>query len=242
MNYYLTDGSLIGFYTAAFDAYPDKDAILSRNQELQLSFSDTYRTVPPDEEKANRVCRTLSAYDKRSLGEFDRLLRSYSADREQIAFRYLKMICQAKGPVRGRLSHPYVLDVVNYIGKIGRELDHLHGFLRFTENSAGVLYAPFEPDNNIIDLLMPHFIARLKTFSFILHDKKRNLAAIYNTKQWILVQLSEDAAFEPSQDEAEIQDLWRCYYDSVGISERKNTKLMKRCMPVRYWKYLPEKH
>lgn len=241
MNYYITDGTLPGFYTAAFDAYTDRASYLTSCRTIQTQLGDTFTEVRTDESKANRVCATLTRYDRECLWEIDRILRSPDEKREQIAFAYLKLICKEKMPVRRRLSDNRVLDVTDILDKISRELDHLHGFLRFTENSAGVLYAPCEPDNNIIDLLTPHFVARIKSFPFLIHDKKRNLATLYDTKTWALVQLVGDAEFIPSQTEEEMQSLWKKYYDSIGIRERQNTRLMKRCMPVRYWKYLPEK-
>ena len=35
--------------------------------------------------------------------------------------------------------------------------------------------------------------------------------------------------------------LWKHYYEAINISERKNHRRMRSCMPQRYWKHLPEK-
>ncbi|MEJ7663065.1 MAG: DUF4130 domain-containing protein [Hymenobacter sp.] len=37
------------------------------------------------------------------------------------------------------------------------------------------------------------------------------------------------------------QVLWQAYFDHVNIPERRNLKLHRRHMPLRYWKYLSEK-
>ena len=37
------------------------------------------------------------------------------------------------------------------------------------------------------------------------------------------------------------QVLWQAYFDHVNIPERKNLKLHRRHMPLRYWQYLSEK-
>ena len=35
--------------------------------------------------------------------------------------------------------------------------------------------------------------------------------------------------------------LWQDYYKSIAIKERENPKLLRRCLPVRYWKNLTER-
>ena len=44
--------------------------------------------------------------------------------------------------------------------------------------------------------------------------------------------------FKGTKDE--YVDLWKCYFESTTIKERKNPKLQKRMMPLRYWKHLSE--
>jgi hypothetical protein len=35
--------------------------------------------------------------------------------------------------------------------------------------------------------------------------------------------------------------MWKSYYDTMAIKERLNPRLLRRCLPVRYWKHLPER-
>ena len=44
-----------------------------------------------------------------------------------------------------------------------------------------------------------------------------------------------------SEYEKAFECLWKRYYRSVNIKERPHEKQMKGYMPVRYWKFLPEK-
>ena len=46
----------------------------------------------------------------------------------------------------------------------------------------------------------------------------------------------------PDREEDKFLKLWRLYYDSVTIPERKNEKQMYGYMPARYHKNLPEKN
>ena len=45
-----------------------------------------------------------------------------------------------------------------------------------------------------------------------------------------------------SENEKNFRNLWRTYYDSITIAERKNEKQMYAYMPRRYHKHLPEKN
>ncbi|HMX40265.1 MAG TPA: DUF4130 domain-containing protein, partial [Saprospiraceae bacterium] len=42
--------------------------------------------------------------------------------------------------------------------------------------------------------------------------------------------------------EGSYQRLWRTYFSSTNIRERRNMKLHLQNVPSRYWKYLSEKH
>lgn len=108
------------------------------------------------------------------------------------------------------------------------------------ESKDGVLYAPYSPDNDITDLIMPHFAERMKSERFVIHDTKRKFAGMYDGREWIICGVGE-AEIYLSEYEQAFKNLWKKYYSAVNIKERPHEKQMKSYMPVRYWKYLPEK-
>ena len=112
-------------------------------------------------------------------------------------------------------------------------------------------YAPIEPDHNILALLVPHFTARFAGQKWFIHDRRRNLGAYYDGRECRLVsgvEISDQLAASlqgrkaGSEDEEEMlcRELWQEYFTSTALEERKNEKLQKQHMPVRYWKYLTE--
>ncbi len=239
MNVYFFEHTRRGFYSAVFDAFPDKDAFLA-GRDFQLGFGD--REVPDatDSAKSERVKRKIALYDRHALTDIDAMLRSDGAQKEQTALGYIRSLMREKAPVREMFADPAVFDAGVLTRKVAWEIDKMYGFLRFMENENGVLYAPFEPDCDIVDLLAPHFIARFRAQQFILHDVRRKKAVLYNGKDCIAVPLDRADVYL-SRDEKALQSLWKEYYASVNIPERANPRLMKGYMPVRYWKYLPEK-
>ncbi|MBQ3221882.1 MAG: TIGR03915 family putative DNA repair protein [Clostridia bacterium] len=237
--FYLFDGSENGFLTAFLLAFQDKNArISSKSAQLLLGQEPVF--VRTDDDRAQRAKARLLSFDNGCHKDLNALLRCGREDNEQVAFEYLRFLAQKKRPVRGMLAEPAVYRAVEYIKKVGLEIHHFHGFIRFIECESGALYAPFEPDNDICDLLVPHFRARLPAFPFVLHDVKRKKAAVYDGANAFLAPL-EKAEIMISADESAWQGLWKKYYSAVNIPSRERLKQMRGYMPARYWKYMPER-
>jgi probable DNA metabolism protein len=103
-----------------------------------------------------------------------------------------------------------------------------------------ILYAPIEPDNDIVEFLAPHFVDRLKEEVFIIHDKKRNKAVVYANNDWYITDFADDGFLSKTKEEEGYRRLWRLYFDTIAIRERTNPACQKRFMPVRYWSNLVE--
>ena len=239
MNVFMTDGTAAGFYTAVFDAYKYDDALIT-SQNTQLWLDSTVTEVMPDPQKAERVKNKLDSLDRYAAGDVDLALRSCSALKEQTAYEYIRMIIQKGGPVRRMLSVPAVIELTDTIKRVTGEIHNMKGFLRFMETASGALYAPYSPDNDITDLIAPHFKARLGEQPFVIHDIKRKKAAMSDGKEWFMAEVGEAEVYL-SEYEKTFENLWKKYYSSVNIKERPHEKQMRGYMPVRYWKFMPEK-
>lgn len=238
-NIYDTGGTTIGFFSAVFDAYTDKRAVLVSDLLLQTQMGDEWKDCVADDDKARRVIKKLRAVDERCLYEIDRILRSSEQDKEQIAFLYIRMIVKHGGPVRNMQANADVQRALDVVRAVGNETHRLKGFLRFNETMGGVFYAPCAPDHDVIEQLMPHFIERFKATPFIIHDTKRAKAGIYNGENFLMAAAGKAEVFF-SRQEQDFSTLWKKYYESVNIPSRKNLRQQKGYMPVRYWKFLTE--
>lgn len=241
MKIFLVDGSEDCFFTAVFIAYNKSNCIITGERNLQLGFDSYVEEVQTDEKKAERVKNKLNEYDNLAVEEICLLLRSCQSRKEQVAFEYIKLIMQYKRPVRTMTNIPVVMEMTDLRYKVTGEIHKLKGFLRFMENDKGVLYAPYSPDNNITDLLAPHFAERFKNQKFVIHDVKRKIAAMYDGRDLVMFD-ADDADVYLSEYERTFENLWKLYYKSVNIKERPHERQMKGYMPVRYWKFLPEKN
>lgn len=242
MNIYITDGTEDCFYTAAFTACADTGCRICSGQAVQLCLGASPIQVSPDKEKGGRVREKLKRYDPNSLRDISLLLRRGWEGREQLALDYLRLIVRARAPVRDRLADGTVLAVRENCRKVTGEAHNFSGFLRFMEGAGGIFYAPFAPDNDILELILPHFLKRLPAQPFIIHDTARKKAALYNGRECLIAPADERVSVALSQREDLFRSLWQEYYEAVNIAGRPHEKQMKGYMPVRYWKYLPEKN
>ncbi len=239
MMVYLFDGSENGFFTACLAAFKDLYALVTSKQ-LQLPLGQNPVFLITDHKKAEKAKARLSQFDKGILEELSLLLRAGDLDCEQTAFLYLRAVAKAKKPIRSQLQNPDVFHAVETLKKVRYEIHRFHGFIRFTETASGALYAPFAPDHDICDLLLPHFKARLPKYPFVLHDIKRKKAAVYDGEHCFCAPL-EKADILLSANEESWQGLWKQYYQAVNIPSRERLKQMRGYMPARYWKFMPEK-
>ncbi len=240
MKIFITDGGSESFFTAVFDAYGEKGALITSGENVQMSFDSQIVKVTTDAEKAERVRRKLARADGGCVGDILLTLRSSDGLKEQIAFDYIKRVIERGAPVGKAYNLPEVIIFNELKEKVTGEIHNMKGFLRFMESAEGVLYAPYSPDHDITELLMPHFAERFKREKFVIHDLKRKLAGIYDGADWTLCYAGE-AEIYLSEYERAFQNLWRKYYNAVTIKERPHEKQMRGYMPARYWKFMPEK-
>ncbi len=235
---YFYDGSQEAFLTALLLAFKDDEAVLTSGR-AQLSLGQKTRFVNADPARAKKAEARLRELDPQCLDELSTLLRSGASDKDMVALNYFKCIASHGGPVRNMLADDAVSAAVDELRRVSFEVHRFHGFLRFMESASGALYAPISPDNDIADLLVPHFRARLPAYPFVIHDVGRKKAAVYDGANTFLAPL-ERAEIVLSANEAAWQKLWSNYYRDVNIPSRERLKQMRGYMPVRYWKFMPE--
>lgn len=251
MTVYQCEDSLEGIFTAIYTAYEEKrnhsDTIISLTDELFL-FAE-YVKVQPDKEKALKVMRTL----KRQFGEKDYLwlcyaLASEEDDKAQAVYHTVVDGLQRKAWC-GHLFDNLANAEVNRAFALGRgasgECHHLMGFVRFQELEGGILYARISPKNNILTFLMPHFADRFPMENFMIYDEARELLGLHPAgREWFLMQNRESPNLVEqvglSAKEREYQELFCYFCNKIAIEERKNLKLQKNMLPLRFREYMVE--
>jgi probable DNA metabolism protein len=75
-------------------------------------------------------------------------------------------------------------------------------------------------------------------------DEKRLLAILHEPDKDIrpatIAEIKDLVSANLASGEIETRQLWRNFFSSIAIPERKNPELQRRCLPQRYWNYLVE--
>jgi probable DNA metabolism protein len=120
------------------------------------------------------------------------------------------------------------------------ECHRFNGFIRFNYIDEKFLYSSIEPDNDILELIGDHFKDRFSKEYFIIHDISREKALIYNGISYEIILMDKITYEKLKLHDDEYTNLWKAYFKSTTIEERKNFRLQCRMMPKRYWKHILE--
>ena len=194
--------------------------------------------LPEKEETINYIIKNIG-YDNFNM--IFRLYLSVFKDKELFIFYYCLYSLKYKETTRFMRNNKWVNETLKQSLYVSRENHKFKGFTRFKKMNNEIYYAEINPTNNILPLLSNHFRARLKSEYWIIKDVNRNLYSLYDKKSFIV---SGDEFkindFNLSDDEDKFLSLWKEFYNTVGIKERKNDRCRMNFMPKKYWKYIME--
>lgn len=243
MIHYIYDGTFEGLLTCIYEAYyrrENPDDIIPKEREDENFLVQRYY-IETNTEKASKVYKSIE--EKISKEALKRVFYAYLSElpKSGIAIlNYLRIGYKMGVNVDSNLSNDSVLAMDKINHKVGMERHRLLGLIRFKMLENGILYSSVEPEHNIIGLLAPHFASRLSNENWAIHDLQRNIAVFYNKREWIVKDFIIEDDIIVGEDEDEYQDLWKAYYKHISIESRKNLRLKKNYMPMKYWKHLVE--
>ena len=240
---YLYDGTFEGLLTITFKCFIEKafpQKIYNTSEYIE-NFLYTTISINTDIEKSTRIWNGILkniSYDTLYISYYAFL--SNEKDKE---INIVKYICNGFiiGPkINNMLTLPYVNKSFSMKEKVLKECHKLKGLVRFAEMENNIFYSSIHPDNNIIEPLGKHFTKRLSNQNFIIHDKTRNTFFLYNCKQYQIIESDIFNISSFSEKEAKYQELWKTFFNTISIKERKNSRLQMQYMPKKYWQDLIE--
>ena len=236
----LFDGSLYGFFSVVFACYYEKISPLDIQLDSAITLGETL-TIETNYDHAKRVSSAIQNKISEEAAEYVYLaFLSFEPDRFMALLAYIKLGFKHGQMVDSHLQEACVLRVHKLSGHVKREAHLLRGFCRFAETKQGVFYCEITPTNDVLPILVSHFTQRFISQAWIIHDKTRCQAAIYDGKECIITAAPHDAAVEFAQGEEETQDLWVAFFKALTIDARKNYKLQRQMMPLHFRKNMTE--
>lgn len=242
---YIYDGSFDGLLSCIYEGFYNKKKpeFIVRQLKYQPNFLDEVINIKTNIKNSSKVLNAI----KNKIGNtpLNNIYYAYLSEiygSEMYIFQYLKLGFKVGRDVDLHLYNDAVLNIAKIYKKVTYEALRMKGFIRFKQIKNEIYYSSIEPEHDVLELIISHFCQRFKNENFIIHDIKRQKAALYNKSQCIITSMPEDIynIIKKSVDDSFYENLWKSYYDSVTIKERINPKLQKRNMPQKYWKHIVE--
>lgn len=235
--------SFEGFLTAIYYAFYSKTSIesISTEEELEINLLSEIKYIDTDLNKYNKVKDSIVIkIDPLALNKIYKLYLSNYKNKGTLCYKYLKIAFKLGSDVHKYLHLDEVKEIDNIERRVSLEAHRFNGFVRFISVNNNFLYSSIEPDNNILEIISPHFQNRFSNEYWIIHDVKRGIASIYDKISWEIREMDLEVYNNLKDYNDDFQSLWKGYFKSTTIEERINPKLQKRMMPKRYWNNLTE--
>lgn len=254
MQVYVFDGSFSGLLCCVFEAFEMKQfhvQIISESKH-QPNMFDSVVKIFSDDIKANRVWKGL---ELKINNQFLRKLFVTFLSENESAYQFIFNFCletfKSSKDISRNFGNDNVMGITQIHKSVTRESHRMKAFIRFKKSADGLFYCLINPDFNVLPLIVSHFKNRYSDQFWIIYDESRNYGFYYNLESVQEIFLENYAKFSLDSKDSlmfanDVQEelyntLWKNYFKSTNILERKNLKLHVQHVPKRYWKYLNEK-
>lgn len=252
MQVFFYDQTFDGLLCAVFEAYrlkrfPDQLLALDAVPPLFVEYSTSIQT---DVTKTQRVWQTVS---KKASRQFcHQLLLAWFSEQEGsdlLIFNVIRKLVDSPMCIETAYGDADILALRQVSRVVGKEYSFLMQFVRFQKTQDDIYFSPVKPAYDILPIAIPHFKDRFADQKWLIYDVVRGYGFFYNLKEVVEVRLDKEVHFlkpgviKPealTPDELLIQKMWKNYFKSVSIPERRNLKQQRQNMPQRFWHLLPE--
>lgn len=250
-NVLICEDSQIGIFTGIYEAYARKFGVdtvrLAVGEENDLRLFAVYHRIEPDEEKAEKVARTIRELaGEENFRQLCMTLSSCEEDKAQVVFRTVILIIRDKKNacyVMNRLADSCVRRVFEIERNVRNEMGRFREFLRFKEIANRVLFARIKPQNDVVVYLMLHFANRFPLENFLIYDEAHHLLGVHEaSKEWYLIRefRMDDELLRYTEEEDKYAELFRYFCHRISIKERENLKLQRNMLPLKFRGYMTE--
>ncbi len=155
-----------------------------------------------------------------------------------LLYQALWRITQGEKHLLSLFSDPLVCDLNLMQKAVKRDAHKAKAFIRFkkyTRDNTDIYVAWHEPDHAILQVMGSFFARRYSDMIWSVFTPTESM-------HWDLktLRFGEGSTKEKVEKEDEMDNLWKEYYRAIFNPARIKIKAMKKEMPVRYWKNLPE--
>lgn len=240
------DSTFDGFLSVVFEIYRQHLEVGEIHGDRSTApcnlFMQPFR-IETSEEEAARLKRAIENYTSADILELLHVaFRSEEEGIEMKILAYLRKVFDGKDPKYAKNpTSDEMLPLFLTARAVRHEAGGMLGLVRFSKTSDGTYFAEIEPKYDILDMIVGHFRGRFANEKWAIYDSKRGYGVYYAGHQLAEITIPNLDAVTKATPPDEMVRLWQDYYKSIAIKERENPKLLRRCLPVRYWNHLPER-
>ena len=239
---YRYDGTYQGFLCCVAQCFTDKGLpqAVQRWEEPQATLFPL-QGVDTDLDLAQRVERSIRA---KASPEALRWVRdgflSCEAQKELLLIRFVLLGYKYGATVTGLTVQPDVCALWKTVRAVRNEAHCYLEFLRFSD-LGGFLVGELAPKNTVLPLIAGHFCDRLPEEDFVLYDRTHAMGFFHRRSgQREFFHADSIDLPAPGEEEQRYRALWKGFYRAIAIEGRRNPKLRRSMMPLRYWPDLTE--
>lgn len=241
------DSTFDGFLSVVFEVYrqrlnvgeikPDR----LDTQALDLFFQPFW--VETNLDSARRLKRAIvNAASEDVLNLLEVAFRSETSGIEMNILSYLRKLFAGIDPNYGKNpTSDEMLPLFQTAQAVRREAGGMLGMVRFTKLEDGTYFSEIEPKYDILPLMISHFRGRFANERWAIYDSLRNYGMYFDGCGVMEISIPDVKSVTAGLPPDVITQMWKDFYRTIAIKERENPRLLRRCLPVRYWKHLPER-
>lgn len=210
---------------------------LVREPVYQMGLFDEYVHIDADDEKVEKVIRSIRKQisDQAYLYVFYASL-SVEEDALQAIYNFLRVGFAVGGEVCSMYGNPHVMRMFELKRRVGSEAHYFREFARFTSLDDKVYVCHLEPKSNVALLVGRHFADRMPSEHWMIIDDTRRLAVVHPKDEEFYLRYLADEEFailcRSETFEDQYTDMWRHFFKTIGIRERKNASCQRNMFPV----------
>ncbi len=247
---YICENTPDGIFTAIYDAWeariPETALVILADGNYTYELFAEYRYVTTDMEKAVKVARSVSRkISKEAYRQIYAAALSQEEDKVMAIYCFLKLGFRVGAGVTDMHAREEVCRVFELCRSVVNEAHSFREFVRFEELENGILLARIRPKNFVLPLMAEHFADRFPEEHFAIIDDNSEMGIFHERgRQWFLSPIDREAieTIWNSRRSKEYEMLWKTFFKTIAIEQRRNYKCQRTMCALRYRDYMPEMH
>lgn len=237
---HIYDDTFEGMLCALFDALSQRDKNAEIIPESRMEGPSLYYTrhVTLDREHADRIGNMLERFRPGTTARYYTAWLSRDEHVEELMLAVTRVAIKHKADPFALRQYRAVSELDRLAVRVGNEAHRMLQFVRFVKLKDRVYAADIRPEFEVLPLIGGHFHSRFRDVAFMIRDLNHEQAILSNPREWYITPLPENNP--PLHSDGEYETMWKMYFDTIAIEQRRNPKLQQHFVPKKYRSTLTE--